>query len=208
MPQDNDVADEVLSAFDVAVLKLMGAVDASARIVHRLLKLDAAKTTASWQDKDWRKLVREGSPALGRVAGTSAHQESLRILRGLRNTIHGSHLGSLAIAGGRRHERTAVQLPADEQERMLRAMKNVGGISRFGVEQFAGGRYYADPATLLDAILTRIAKLLDCILQEMPTLRVSIAPPAAVARQQEFAHALFAEVPRESVLWQLNLEPQ
>src|SRR6204780_1294065 len=40
-PQDKDTADEALSAFDLARLTLMGAVDASARIAHRLLGVEA-----------------------------------------------------------------------------------------------------------------------------------------------------------------------
>jgi hypothetical protein len=204
MPQDNDVADEALSAFDIAVLMLMGAVDASARIVHRLLNLEREKP-AAWQDKDWRKLVRSVSPLLGKVAGTSTHQESLRILRGLRNTIHGPRLDPLAVAGELKHERTAVQLPADEQERMLVAMKNLGGLARFGVERFGGDRYHADPAKLLDAILARITKMLDVVLEEIPVPKFPTAHQGVITPQQQFAHAAFGDVPGESVLWQLDL---
>ena len=43
-PQDNDTADDALSSLDVALLLLMGAVDATARVVHSVLKSAALPT--------------------------------------------------------------------------------------------------------------------------------------------------------------------
>jgi hypothetical protein len=54
-PQNRDVAFEALTAFDLAMLTLMGSVDASARLAHRLLGLDEAKEyDAGWQRDRWR----------------------------------------------------------------------------------------------------------------------------------------------------------
>ena len=43
-PQDNDTADDALSSLDVALLLLMGAVDATARVVHAVLGIVAVPT--------------------------------------------------------------------------------------------------------------------------------------------------------------------
>ena len=62
-PQDNDTADEALSSLDIVLLLLMGAVDATARVVHEVLGIDGGAYKAAWQSKTWLAKVATGSPA-------------------------------------------------------------------------------------------------------------------------------------------------
>jgi hypothetical protein len=84
-------------------------------------------------------------------------------------------------------------------------MGNLGGPAQFGVEQLGGDRYHADPAKLLDSILARIVKMLDAALKEMPVKKYPTLVQGVITSQQQFAQALFGDVPGESVLWQLDL---
>jgi hypothetical protein len=62
-PQDNDIADDALSALDVILLLLMGAVDASARVTHHVLQIPGTPRNASWhRDHAWRRDVVRSIP--------------------------------------------------------------------------------------------------------------------------------------------------
>lgn len=52
-PQNNDTADEALSSLDVFLLLLMGAVDATARVVHAVLGIAGGPHAAGWQRREW-----------------------------------------------------------------------------------------------------------------------------------------------------------
>ena len=100
-PQNSDVAFEALTAFDLAVLTLMGAVDASARLVHRLLDLAGKNRSARWQWADWRKLVAEKCPVAAAAVEAENRLDVLTVLTELRNTIHAVPLDPLAVVKGR-----------------------------------------------------------------------------------------------------------
>jgi hypothetical protein len=52
--QDNDVAEDALTALDTCLIFLMGAVDATARVAHRVLGLPPAGShQAKWQNHSW-----------------------------------------------------------------------------------------------------------------------------------------------------------
>lgn len=201
-PQDIDAANEALSAFDLALLTLMGAVDASARIVQRLLSISSSDP--SWLNRRWRKRVREASTAFDSVFRDSAHLHALRILAGLRNTIHASPIDPLALSIGQGRVTTVIELPADGATTLLSAMNNLGGPAAWGVATHLLGRHHADPASLLDALLSRIAAMLDELMAAMSIAELSSVNPA---NQTIRPVRLYPEmdVPSESLLWQLAL---
>ena len=202
--QDNDTADEALSAFDLAMLTLMGAVDASARIAHWLLRLDGSDQSAAWLNRAWRTRARGASTALDAVFSGSSHLHALTILTELRNTIHASPLNPLAVANSRRQVTTVIELPPDAVTKLLSALTNLGGAARWGVDTHIRGRHHADPAQLLDALISTITTMLEAVMGTMPVAELAGVNPA----NQPLPHArlsMLMDVPSESLLWQLGL---
>jgi hypothetical protein len=97
--QDNDVAEDALIALDTCLVFLMGAVDATARVAHRVLDLPSAGIhQAKWQNSRWLASVAAMAPLLaGIVADGTPGADALTILRLLRNIVHEAGLTALAV---------------------------------------------------------------------------------------------------------------
>ena len=112
-PQNNDTADQALSAMDVVLLLLMGAADGAARVAHTTLGLTSDPHNSGWQRKQWMKEVAKHSQALGDIFKPSTgHSQVLTILRLLRNAVHGEALQPLCVGVAHSRERTLVGLSA------------------------------------------------------------------------------------------------
>lgn len=207
-PQDNDTADHALSSLDVALLLLMGAVDATARVVHEVLGIDGGAYKAAWQSKSWLANVATAAPPLGALfeAGTDeAH--ALTILRLLRNAIHGEALPALAVGQGRRRDRTLVGLPASQQAELLAAFAALSGETAWGVEDRIPGRMHADPGILLEELLPRVLQMLNKIMDATPVEQlsgVSLEPEDSDPPTEGHSEP-FHELNRQSLRWQLGL---
>ncbi len=207
-PQDNDTAEEALSSLDVALLLLMGAVDATARVVHEVLGIDGGAYKAGWQSKSWLAKVATAAPPLGALfeAGTD-ELHALTILRLLRNAIHGEALPALAVGQGRRRDRTLVGLPASQQAELLAAFAALGGEAVWGVEELIPGRIHADPGILLDQLLPRVLQMLNKIMDATPVEQlsgVSLEPDDSQPPVEGHSEP-FHELNRQSIRWQLGL---
>src|SRR5271154_4574797 len=201
-PQDSDIADEALSAFDLALLTLMGALDAAARIASQLLSIPG--DNPSWLKQRWRRDARKASTALDSVFDSSPHIHAAVVLSELRNTIHTAPIDPLALSISLGKVTTVVELPPDAVTRLLSGMANLGGPVAWGVAAH-NGRHYADPARLLDALISRIAAMLNALMAAMPITELSgvgpvkqTVPPVRLFRE--------SDVPSESLLWQLGLD--
>ncbi|HEY5261770.1 MAG TPA: hypothetical protein VIJ33_06630, partial [Solirubrobacteraceae bacterium] len=211
-PQDNDTADDALSSLDVALLLLMGTVDATARVAHAVLGISGSVYSAGWQyEKKWVAKVSATAPGLGRLfQGDTDHVRALTILRLLRNSIHGEALPALGVGVGRQRDGTLVGLPASQQTELLAAFAALGGEAAWGVEQRIPGRLHADPGTLLEQLLPRVLHMLNEIMDATPVERLSNVslqssdlevPPAPAGSPSD----PFDEINRQSIRWQLGL---
>lgn len=211
-PQDNDTADDALSSLDVALLLLMGAVDATARVAHAVLGISGSVYSAGWQyEKKWVAKVSATAPGLGGLfQGDTDHAHALTILRLLRNSIHGEALPALGVAVGRQRHGTLVGLPGPDQAELLAAFAALGGDAAWGVEQLIPGRMHADPGTLLEQLLPRILRMLNEIMDATPVEQlsnVSLQPgdlEVPVAPAGSYSNP-FDEINRQSIRWQLGL---
>jgi len=207
-PQDNDTADQALSSLDVALLLLMGAIDATARVVHGVLGIGGSAHMAGWQHEKWLADVSRAASPLGAVfqpRTDDAH--ALTILRLLRNSIHGEALPALAVGQGRWRDRTLVGLPATQQADLLAAFAALGGEAAWGVEQVIPGRMHADPGILLEQLLPRVLQMLNKIMDATPVEQLSgvslgtsdLVPPVDAHSEP------FNELSRQSIRLQLGL---
>jgi hypothetical protein len=207
-PQNNDTADEALSSFDVILLLLMGAVDATARVAHAVLGLTTKSYRAGWQNQDWLAEVTAAASPLGGLfqPGTDG-THTLTILRLLRNAIHGEALQPLGVGRGRQRDRTLVSLPSSQQADLLAAIAAFGGNTDWGIEQLVPGRIHADPGILLEQLLPRVLRMLNEIMDATPveqlthvSLQTSDSQPPTGPQSGPFV-----ELNRQSIRWQLGL---
>jgi hypothetical protein len=207
-PQDNDIAGDALDSLDGVLLRLMGAVDATARVAHRVLAIEEDEYLAGWQRKRWRRRVAKASSDLAAiVAPGSDGAHTVDILRLLRNSIHGAALQPLAVASrpGQR-DATLVGLPPDDALRLVDAMDALGGRDLFGVREVLPGRIHADPGELADEVFRRTVELLNQLMEETPVERVA-GGPLPEAAGNPLADDTFSARNMESVRSQLGLLP-
>jgi len=204
-PQNNDIADDALSALDVVLLLLMGSADATARIAHHALSIPGSPRLAAWhRDGDWLREVFRAAPAFERIVGSETPgRHALTILSVLRNSVHGEAMQPLAVRQSSAPQRTAVSIPTADTSRFIAAITALGGKEAWGVEQLIPGRLHADPGLFLEAIFPRILDVLNALMGATPVECLSgvaltpeeVNPPAT---------SPFDERTRLSLRWQLG----
>jgi hypothetical protein len=203
-PQNNDVADGALSALDVCLLLLMGAVDASARVVHRILRLSGNAHSAAWQHDQWLQKVLTAAPAFARIIGAgTTGRHALTILTTLRNSVHGEALQPLAVRNERDPLRTAVGIPARDEPVLLAAVAALGGELAWGIEQVIPGRFHADPGILLERLFPLLLDLMNSIMEATPVEKLSGVALGPSHRDPPHGPP-FDERARLSIRWQLG----
>ncbi len=206
--QDNNVAEDALTALGICLVFLMGALDATARVAHRVLGLRPDHVyRPGWQRSGWLQDVAAREPSLAAVvtAGT-AGADTLIILSRLRNTVHEVGLPALAIGFPGRREETLVGLPRADRDRILEAADRRGGRDVWGLQELLPGRLHADPGVLLDRLLPLVIELLNELMTATPVEQlsgVSLKPEDRVP-PRGWGEA-FGERERHSIRWQLGL---
>lgn len=204
--------NEALLSFDMLVLLLLGAVDATALVAHEILGLKTAPSEASWQKTAWLNKVSKVHAPLGALFAAGAeHTHTLMILRRLRNTIHGDATRPLQAPVPDRPDRWLVKLPDAHQADLAAAFTALGGsTAAWGVESALPWRTDADPVALVGQLLPRVLKLLDDVMATPPVEQIAdvklqasdLVPPAGPVSGLPSA---FSEMNRQSVRWQLGL---
>jgi hypothetical protein len=166
--------EDAVDAFETALLMLMGAVDVTARVAHRVLGLPPGQEFgAGWQRKRWVGDVAKVAQNLAAVVtpGTDA-REALTILQLIRNSIHGTALRGSEFRDGSRGRRIRMGLPRADQSELVAAMGALGNLTDWGVEEIKyqnrPSEFYADPGVFLDQLLPRICALLNDVMRETP----------------------------------------
>jgi hypothetical protein len=199
-PQNSDTAFEALTAFDLALLTLMGAADALARLTHRLLGLSGSDHSAAWQRDTWREQLAEACPDIVVALEQDERLAAVTLLKELRNTIHAGRLDPVAVTAGQLHLATRFELPADRAEQTLAAIDRLGGRDAWGIESHAPDRHHAAPAQLLDGLIVRLTPMINGVLAALSDARLpveTLEPPTRFWG--------FADNPARTYLWQLDL---
>ncbi|NEK87948.1 hypothetical protein GCU60_19600 [Blastococcus saxobsidens] len=211
-PQDNDVADDALVAFDSALVFLVGALDAVARVAHQVLGIAGSARDVGWRRERWLKKTATAAPDLaGLVEAGTPGAAVLTVLGTLRNTVHSAGLAHVGIATARmERQRTLINLSSgvegDELVALLDAMDLLGGRADWGVEELVPGLHFVDSGRLLDRLVAEAVKLMNELMAATPLEQLSgvtltreqCRPPAA-------PRGTFSERNRESIRWQLGL---
>lgn len=205
--QDNNVAEDAMIALDTCLIFLMGALDASARVAHRVLGLPPGKVReAGWQRRDWLRSVEAVAPVLAEVAADTPGSDIVTILSRLRNTVHAAGLQALAIGPRGHREGTLAGLTCREGNQVLDAADRQGGRGVWGLQNLVEGRLHFDPGVLLEQLLPRVIGVMNKIMAATPVeqlARVSLkADDSLPPGDQDPA---FGKQERQSIRWQLGM---
>lgn len=209
-PQHNDTRREILARLDDVLVDLMGAVDAAARVAHRVLGLPPEKEFfAGWQNEKWLKTVKgPATPLAQTVAPGSDGAQTLTILRKLRNSVHGTALQSIALQEQMRKEQSLIRIPPDDEADVLAAMDGLGGKDVWGARRILNDSVHIDAGVFVDTLFPKVIELLNDLMAHTPVeLLANVAlsdadkkPPAPDPRNT----GIWDEWVRTSIRWQLG----
>lgn len=211
-PQDNDTQDTALAELDVALVLLMGAVDVTARVAHRVLQLPLGKEHLSaWQKTEWLDDVRKQAPQLADVVGPESQgNHTLTILRLLRNSVHGAALPSITYQIRSKHVDSLVGLPRAEEARVRSSMEATGGSVKWGARADLPWRLL-DLGIFIDHLLESVSALLNNLMKHTPVEQLShvdLTPwdvmPLPASNNADVFDPVAPWI-RQSARWQLGL---
>ncbi len=172
-PTVGDASEDALDALDDVLLRLMGAVDITARVARVVLGLDDSWRLRGWTSNRFRCEVRKAAPPLADLfASNTDCRRTLNVLARLRNSIHHTSLPEIRVSQGRGSHRTWVGLRDDEKDVVLEAADTLGGREAWGVVQPTPGEFLVDPGRLADQLAIHTAKLIVTVQEATPVERL------------------------------------
>lgn len=211
-PQNNDVAEDALLAFDSCLVFLMGALDVTARVAHLALGLTGRIRDAGWQRTGWLRRVEAADAALAALLAEGTPGDAvLKVLTALRNTVHSAGLSSVGMTTRlRERERTLINLSsgvdAADMESVLAAIDVLGGRDAWAIETLLPDRYFADPGILLERIFVPTLALLNELMAKSPMENLAgVALTSEMRQPPQDRDRIFDERKRQSIRLQLGL---
>lgn len=209
LPQDHDVAGDVMADLDTIMILLVGAFDVLARVAHRFRGLPGKEFGAGWQKNDWLKKVERSDDSLARVMAIGGIGSDLfEVLRLLRNTVHGVALQPIGVHQHGRRQRTKVKLPRTDAARLLEVSRKRNWEAEWGLEDWDEGGVHVSPEALVEHLLSIAIPTLDRImslLQVSPPVTQTENGAQSLAIRADPNHEVFAPVNQRNVLLQLGL---
>jgi hypothetical protein len=153
----------VLANLDVALVMLMAAVDATARVAHRALGLKTAGSfSAGWQRSGWLMDVRKAD---GRLADafdpdTTWNGAVLLVLSRLRNSVHGGASTPL------------IEFLGINTAELAACMDWLGGTERWGMREVIRDRVHFEPDALVENLFAAAIKVIDRSMVATPVERL------------------------------------
>jgi hypothetical protein len=146
-PQSNTTRDEMLYHFDYLTLMLSGALDAEARVAHRIYNITKPKIrNVSFRQKDFLDaLDGAAGQSLTTVAREPRFVEFQRFLGALRNSVHSIGLRGMGVSRAGEPQSSVIQVFEDAQE-LLQAASALGPPGDLGVD-LSVGRVALEPYT-------------------------------------------------------------
>lgn len=177
-PTMGESGEDALDALDDVLLRLMGAVDVTARVARFALGLDESLRLQGWTSKQFRREVRKVAPPLADLfAPETDNRRTLDVLARLRNTIHHTALPEIRITEGRGSHRTWIGLRTEDSELVLEAADALGGRQAWGVNESAPNEFLLDPGRVADQLAIHTAKLIVAVQDATPVERLTGVTP-------------------------------
>jgi len=201
LEHNNDTADEAMAQLDAALVFLVGALDAVARVAHIAVGLPRSSlTSAGWTRDKWLRRLGQASAALEQAASPSTQSgATMRILHGLRNSIHGQALQSIAFQEGIASRReNLIKLPHGEFVQVISGMESLGGRERWGLRDLLPDAAGVEPDTLIDTLFGEVIDATNTLMTATPVELLSGATSGPLSTHPP-AEDVFGEVPRKAI---------
>lgn len=209
LPTNNDSNDDALSYLDSILFLLMGSLDAMARVLNYVLNTGIEDENVGWQKTKWIQFVKKDCPKIAVMfeEGTR-YYNILTILRLLRNSVHGAALQGITVLKDNKKE-MYIGLFLKEQQRILKAVDELGYREILGIEEIYKGRVIIDPIRFTDTIIKEVFPLLNKIMEKTPLknlkgLDISMLESTPPTPQKNGRNFEFSEYARKSIRWQLG----
>ncbi|MDQ4032498.1 MAG: hypothetical protein M3332_09600 [Actinomycetota bacterium] len=206
--EDSYSRNAVFRRLENCLQLLLGALDASARIAHAILRTAVGAdeagpaSTVAWHKGKWLKALRKRYPDLAfLVARDTPGWHVLTLLRLLRNSIHAESImnksNSAIIAWGFYPLLTLTADPEDELRQALQVLSNETGWT---LGQKSPGDT-VDPGGFLENLFPLVVRLLDNLMRHTPIEEV----PDIARRLKSNPKADVHQPPH--LCWQLGITP-
>ncbi len=178
-PHNNDAAEVVLSNLDIMLMTLMGALDVTARVAHRVLRLPAAdEFQAGCQRGRWLEPLGAVDADLERMfAPGTWHRSVAQLLARLRNAVHAAAPSPLGVMShGFSRDGTLVGFPDTGADELSELFDRLGGRAEWGVRSVIPGRAHVDPSHLVEQLMPAAIALINAVMAGTPVERLIDEP--------------------------------
>jgi hypothetical protein len=137
MPQSHDSRDSMMYHFDYLTLLLAGALDAEARVARRVYGIDRPdEVNTGFQRKGFLEALKRSSAiGLYNVVCGEYFCDLMKLLREIRNSIHGSVWPTIARENYTDPEESFIKVPPLYQDKIWQAALRCGSADKWGLIQ-------------------------------------------------------------------------
>lgn len=162
VPQSNSTRDRMMYHFDYLTLVLAGAIDAQARVAHRVYHLPLEERYASFRHEGFRNSLKEKAAELYELASGGRFQDLLTLLYEPRNTIHGAILQTLGYKEASKPQHSFVSVPQPTSCRLWKAAEKLGGAEAWGLTSRSKG-VWLEPYSYASALVRETLHIIDAV---------------------------------------------
>jgi len=179
LPPGREVAEEAIFYFDVTLLMLGAAFDATARVAHGVHELPSSPRSASWANEDWRTRLSAKNPALAQLmaAGQPA-RDARELIAVLRNTIHSQALRTITFRQDSGRPEELVIVPPSIESELETLVQRQPDAPAFAIGRTPGGHLHLDPGLYVEALFPKAVAALNAIMDATPVEELDGVDPA------------------------------
>lgn len=164
VPQNNNIADQMMYHFDYLTMVLVGALDAQARVAHRTYQVGSMQERfASFRQEKFRTaLRRSGAQELCELLADQRFENLLTLLYEPRNTIHGAALKTIMYRGVSEPEHTFSIVPQSVGQKLWGAAERLEGVEEWGLTSHFQ-EVWLEPYSYATALVKEGLNIIDAV---------------------------------------------
>lgn len=172
IPQGNNARDAIMYHFDYLTLLLAGALDAQARVAHRIYKITRPRENdASFRRHAFLKVLEQPASSLFSLVSDSYNRDVMSLIYLPRHTIHGAALHPLAYQNGVEPEVSFVSVPQEHSESIWQMTERCGSAAKWGLTCIAQ-QVLMEPYTYATTLVDEGLKLINKIASTTDVFRL------------------------------------
>jgi hypothetical protein len=175
-PSGLEPIEEALFYFDVTLLMLGGAFDATARVAHAAHGLTSSPRFAWWTSDSWRRRLNPGLKQL--MSPGQPARDARELVAVLRNTIHARSFATMNYQSGGRQEQLVI-VPRSVDAELEEVVNRQANAVEFGLHRLPiTGELCLDPGRYVEAVFPRAVAALNEIMDATPVEQLDGVDPS------------------------------